>query len=370
MEKKVKPKVNINIESLFIGDEPEWGNPKTEIPVTRALSWYANQKDWKDSKKYTIDFAKTNKFSKQIIEKLTSSSEDLYKNLGFVCRMVTRGAPLDRQEWIKSRIDEIINYDSANAIVSNLTPTKVAISTKSIQDRMFDQASIYIAEIEGHVDDYIKNRKSTFKCYDWLIANSIKPIYLAQIKEHYAPWVTEITLANTKQDEDLVESYSHWTKKELTAFLQFINDIINDCDKYGSNTKTVKKVTKKKVVTADKKVAKLQYKKEDTESKLASVNPTDISAASQLWIYNVKYKKLGVYYAKDEAGFGIKGTTLENFDEVLSISKTLRKPLEILPIVTKGKKTDLKKLMKEIKTKEDKLTGRINSDTILVKVIK
>lgn len=372
MKPKVKPKVNINIESLFIGDEPEWGNPATELPLTRALSWYANQKDWKDSKSYAVDYAKKQKFPKDVIDKLSSSSEDLFKNLGFVCRMVMRGADLDREHWIKDRIDEIVNYDAGSAFVSSVSSNKTATvtSTKSIQDRVWEQATQYINEIEGHIDTYIKTKSVSFKTYDWLVANSVKPIYMKHIQDHYSPLLEELTLANTKKDEQLTESYSHWTKKELSSFISFITDIIKDCEKYSGNTKTVRKTRKKKVVPADKKVSKLQYKKEDTEFKLASIDPAQIIGAKQLWVFNVKYKRLGVYNSMDDAGFGVKGTTLEGFDTNLSISKTLRKPLEVLPVVIKGKKNDLKKLMNEIKTKEETLTGRINSDTILIKVIK
>ncbi len=365
MKKEIK-KYSVNVEALFVGDEPTFGDPKTELPLTRALSWYSNQKDWKDSKKYVLDYVKKNNYSKTIQEKLSSASEDLYKNLGFVCRMIMRGAQIDKQEWINTRINEIITYDKSTEIESELVPKE----TRSIQDRVFDQATQYINEIEGHVDHYIKNRTADFKCYDWLTANSIKPIYSKQIIDHYLPLKEELKLTVDKKDEQLVESYSHWTKKELTNYLSFITNIIDDCIKFGSNVKTVRKTRKKKVVTVDKKIAKLQYKKEDTETKIVSINPVEIIAAKQLWVYNTKYKKLGVYYSKDEAGFGVKGTTLENFDDNLSISKTLRKPLEVLPLVTKGKKNELKKIMGEIKTKEDVLTGRLNSDTILLKVIK
>ena len=357
----------VNLESIFIGDEPTWGDPKTELPIIRALSWYSNQKDWKDSKKYTLEYVKTNKFSNEIFDGLSSAHEDLFKNLGFVCRMIQRGATIDKSEWISSRIDEIIKVSSTKSLVSD---DDQKTETKSIQDRVFDQASLYIAEIDGHVDDYIKNRTSTFKCYDWLTANTIKPIYMSQIKEHYIPLIDEINCTIQKEDEQLVESYSHWSKKELSEYLKFVGGIIADCSNYGSNVKTTRNTKKKKVISADKKVAKLQYKKEDTESKIVSVNPTEIISATQLWIYNTKYKKLGVYYANDESGFSVKGTTIENFNDITSMSKTLRKPLEVLPLVSKGKKTDLKKIMSSIKTKEDKLTGRINSETILLKVVK
>jgi hypothetical protein len=120
----------------------------------------------------------------------------------------------------------------------------------------------------------------------------------------------------------------------------------------------------------DKKVAKVQYKKEDNEYKLASIAPTEIIGAMELWVFNTKYKKLGHYKAIDDSGFGIKGTTLLGYDETFSIQKTLRKPLEILTDFKKAKKPELKKFMANIKCKEAPLNGRINSDTILLKVVR
>jgi hypothetical protein len=369
--KKDKPRISVNVESLFIGDEPTWGD-KNEISVPRALSWYANQKDWKDSKKYAIDYAKSEKFAKSDLEKLSSSSEDLFKNLGFVCRMKSRGADLDKDVWIKERFAEILNFDVNSVIISSIaaqTVNKPVKVEKSIQDRVWEQATIYINEIEGRVDEFIKTRSSKFKCYDWLVSNSVKPTYMKQIQDHYTPLLEELSLAVSKSDDQLVESYSHWSKKELNSFISFISGIITDCENYTGNTKTVRKTRKKKVVPADKKVSKLQYKKEDTEYKIASVDPAQIIGAKQLWVFNVKYKKLGVYNSVDDSGFGVRGSTLEGFDANTSICKTLRKPLDFLPIVTKGKKVELRKLMATINSKESELTGRLNSDTVLLKVV-
>lgn len=369
--KKNKPRVSVNVESIFIGDEPTWGD-RNEISVPRALSWYANQKDWKDSKKYALDYAKSNNFPKKVFEKLSSSSEDLFKNLGFVCRMKSRGAILNKDSWIQERFNEILNFNENDAVVSSIVAQKINKETKpekSIQDRVWEQATVYINDIEGHIDEFIKTRSSKFKCYDYLVSSSIKPIYLKQIQEHYLPLLEELNLAVSKKDDQLVESYSHWSKKELNSFIAFVSGIISDCENYTGNTKTVRKTRKKKVIPADKKVSKLQFKKEDTEYKIASIDPAQIIGAKQLWIFNVKYKKLGVYNSLDDSGFGVRGTTLEGFDATTSISKTLRKPLDILPTVTKGKKVELRKLMSTINSKESELTGRINSDTVLLKVV-
>lgn len=366
--KKSKPRVNINIESLFVGDEPTWGDPKTELPITRALSWYANQMTEKESKKFTLEYIKANKYSKEIIDSVSSASDSLFKNLGFVCRVIQRGAELDKSDWINYRIKEIIDFKLEDVADSKLIPSTK--SDKSIQDRMFDQATQYINDIEGHIDTFIKTKEFDFKCYDWLVANSIKPIYLKQIQDHYKPLIEELTLTINKEDEQLVESYSHWTKKELNTYFKIIDSIIKDCENFGSNVKTVRKVRKKKVVTLDKKVAKLQYKKEDNEYKLASISSMEIIGALELWVFNTKYKKLGHYKSIDDSGFSVKGTSLLDYNENLSVQKTLRKPLEVLEDFKKAKKSELKKFMGNINCKESPLNGRINLDTILLKVVK
>lgn len=369
-----KAKTSVQVESLFVGEEPTYGT-KEEMSFIRSLNWYSNTKDPKDSKKYVLDYLKHNKYDKKVLEKVSSVHEDVFSNLGFVLRMKERGAPLteSQNKKVEELLSNIINYTPLNRILIEEDSKSSEKKDSTIQDRIYDQATQYINEIEGHVDEFIKTRQSNFKCYDWLTSISIKPIYISHIKDHYQPFFEEISLALSKEDEQLQESYLHWSKKELTNYLNFISEILKDCTDYANNTKTVRKTRKKKTVSADKKVSKLNYKKEDIKYKLVSINPSDIIGASRLWVFNTKTKKLGIYVSKDESGFSVKGTTIEGFDETLSIQKTLRKPEELLKPVL-DKKISNKKAQKEfwssIKTTETQLTGRINSDTILIKIIK
>lgn len=349
-----------NLKEYFNGKEPEWNTPK-EISIYRALSWYSNQYGAKESKKYTLDYVIKNNYSKEIISKLESSRDYLFKNLGFVCRVITRGANLDKS-WIDLKINEILSYEPKDE--------EETIPTKTVQDRVFEQATHYINEIEEHIDYIIKTKKiPAFNCYEWLSANQIKPVYTKQIIDHYTSLSLELDSTINKKDDQFVESYSHWTKKALKEYSGFVNHVISSCEEYSGNIK-IKKPRKKKTISFDKKVMNLKYKKEDLDNKIVSINPVEIFAAKNLWVFNVKNKTLGFYVAKDETGLSVKGSTIEGFDEVLSIQKTVRKPLEILPTVIKGKKGDLKNILKNLMTKETLLSGRINSDTVLLKTIK
>jgi hypothetical protein len=88
----------------------------------------------------------------------------------------------------------------------------------------------------------------------------------------------------------------------------------------------------------------------------------------ELWIYNSKTRKLGKYVASDFNELGVKGTTIINFDETKSVQKTLRKPAEQLKEFKAAGKVQLRKFLEEINAVDTKMNGRINEETILLKV--
>jgi hypothetical protein len=52
-----------------------------------------------------------------------------------------------------------------------------------------------------------------------------------------------------------------------------------------------------------------------------------------------------------------------------SVCKTAKKPNDVLSVVATGGKVALRNLLSTIKSKETPLTGRINKETILLKVV-
>jgi hypothetical protein len=102
--------------------------------------------------------------------------------------------------------------------------------------------------------------------------------------------------------------------------------------------------------------------------KLVSVNPADIIGAKELWVFNTKTRKLGKYVAAEYQELGVKGTSITGFDEKQSVAKTLRKPEEQLKEFKSAGKVALRKFLEDIKAVDIKLNGRINEDTVLLKV--
>jgi hypothetical protein len=85
-------------------------------------------------------------------------------------------------------------------------------------------------------------------------------------------------------------------------------------------------------------------------------------------VFNVKTRKLGKYVTTEFSELNVKGTTITGFDENASVQKTLRKPEEQLKEFKTAGKVVLRKFLDDIKAVDIKLNGRINEDTILLKV--
>jgi len=136
----------------------------------------------------------------------------------------------------------------------------------------------------------------------------------------------------------------------------------------AQEAKINKKPRAKKPTDKSKVVAKMKYLKQDDKLKLVSVNPEDIIGAGELWIFNTKTRKLGKYVAAEYQELGVKGTSIVGFDLNKSVQKTLRKPEEQLKEFKSAGKVQLRKFLDDIKAVDIKLNGRLNEDTILLKV--
>ena len=145
--------------------------------------------------------------------------------------------------------------------------------------------------------------------------------------------------------------------------------IFDDIDRLRANTKVTKIPRAKKPKASDKQVEKLNYKVQDDEAKLVSINPIMIPGKNKLFVYNTKQRVLAVYSNDSASGFEVKGSTVYNWDEKFSMSTTLRKPDDVLPqILTKTEK-QIEKVLSSLTTKVKKPTGRINKDCILLRVL-
>ena len=204
---------------------------------------------------------------------------------------------------------------------------------------------------------------SLFKNFG-LKGNAI-PIFQGMIEADY------ITLkeAYDKTCPDCVEAYSHIKKGDKSKMLKLYDSIYADLDKLKDSFKATRKARVRVPKSNDKQVSKLNYMKEDLNSKLTSIDPVLIPGKTKLWIYNTKQGKLTEFFTDNGSGFEIVGSTLKNFDPKLSKVTKLRKPDEILPQILNKSEFQIKKIWKELTTKIYEPTGRINKYCIIMRVI-
>ena len=235
----------------------------------------------------------------------------------------------------------------------------------SIQDRITNQVYDFVSSIEGVIDDFIiSNYKLKYDFYKQLTEAGCKSVHARKMRKIYLESYNELVDVYNKEDDYVQEAWSHLKPKTIQKMMDFNGMILDDIDLIIKNASAQRKPRKKKEVSTTKLLKTFKYQKESPEFKLVSINPEKIIGASELWIFNTRYKTLGVYYAQNTVrGFSVKGCTIQHFDKETSMQKTARKPMEALSGLNKR---SLKKSLKDMKTKDQILTGRINAQTILL----
>ena len=360
-------RVNPN-EPVWAAIDPNFSSYKKEKAY--ATTWMANSFSTKDLKDATIKYSKIHRKKEMKKFHYSSINQIYFVSVGKYCHIMNKGGLLSQYtlDWLDVKWKEL--EERGKDLVEE-TPTETKKPVVSIQERVREKISEYIAEIEEQVDLFSESGyKSEFDMYKWLMNNNVKAQPANAIADYYVPWCDELKETITKKDEQLVEGYSHMKPAQIKKFVEFLDNIIKDATTWGANQKTVRKTRTKKAPSIEKQIARIQYAKENKELKLVSINPALIIGCNQLWVFNTKYRKLMRYDASGPTGLSIKGTTLQGYDVETSMSKTVRKPNDVLPRVLNGGKIVIRKLMDELNSKSSVPNGRINGDTVLLRVVK
>jgi hypothetical protein len=352
----------LDANEKFVGKEPKFTDQITESELGSALSWYSNNKNSKDSHKYATDF-----FKKKYKLEVGSVIKSKPQQFGFICRILLNGGSLseERAKWFSDQVEEIKQE------VAKIQTEEVIDRVKkpNIQDRIREKADVCIGELEGQIDDLISSKfTANTSPYGIFHTLNIKDVQTKYILDWAKRKRLEYDYVLHTDESDIKEGYSNFKKTELKKMIGFFDQVILDCSKIS--TTVTRKPRKRKAKSPAQIVSKMKFCKEFTDLKLVSIDPETIVGANQLWVYNTKNRKLGIYHAIDASGLMVKGSTITNFAESRSIQKTLRKPDLVLKEVLTGGKVALRNIIGNIRAVESNLTGRINADTILVRIVK
>lgn len=238
----------------------------------------------------------------------------------------------------------------------------------SVQDHIDVLARKHAAEFDAAIDDFCMYGESEFDAPSYLKANEVSSVVAKRIGSYYGDHLTEVEAAYNKEDEQLIEGYSLFTRPHLRRYIEFVRGLVAACNTSASQTKVTRKPPKRKEKSPSALVSRVRYKAQDDALKLVSVAPVKIVGATEAWMFHTKYRKLFRYVAMEGSAFTVKGATLKNFDVEASHAKTIRKPDAFFADFMNANKRASAKLFDEIKSTPAKVTGRFNEDLLIVKV--
>ena len=351
-----------------------------------AMKYYRMESTGKELKGKVIDWMGKNGYDKKTIASFKKTKDNRCSlTVGSIAACLLKGMQSTRPDfnngrdtatWLGKEIAKIIDEgknDIDEEAVKAAEADKPVVYTPSIQERTRDAALLMTEEIETAYEAFQADPENfdpkAFKMLNLLKGKGAKAAHARIIRDFYAGDLAELNeLASGEGDEQLKEGYKHRTRKQIKNFIAFLQEIESACNMLMQEAKVNKKPRKTKAVSKDKLVAKLKFKKTDEPLKLVSVNPADIIGAQELWVFNSKTRKLGKYVAEEFKELGVKGTTITGFSEMKSVQKTLRKPTEQLAAFKAAGKVVLRKFLEDINAVDTKMNGRLNEETLLLKV--
>lgn len=345
------------------GDGVQVSSDNYKSDLVRALNHYNTIADDKEKKEWFIKYIAAQ--DKKLATALSKVDEYHFRHAGVLVRLLDGGTVLQEkeQQFLQERTEYLTKLAGAHR--TKTKPTEVShVATVSIQQRMDDKAHELAGEIEGAIDEFIVNKSTDFSTRGYLTSKQVTAPIAKRIGEFFVGRRDELYEALAGEDKQLVEGYSNFTKRELKKFAEFMSSIVDDCSQMVQTAKATRAPRAKKAVNPAKLVSKMKYMKEFSELKLKSINPIQVLACTELWVYNTKYRKLQVYRA-EYGNLSVKGTTIVGYSLKDSQSMTLRKPDEFFKNTSIGKRA-LNGSVKKLTTKPSTPNGRINEECVLL----
>ena len=359
---------------------------KKEIVRRKGAALIPIQRGWEATKYYfqievtkkdIVGYIKTyvkNNFTKAQARKILAAPEYKFNIPHYGCTAFWLNSKLDIDEKIQPFVNGIKKHcteliDIGGEILNEKKNEKKVVISISPMERLQKKISETIMQdLLDLEDQWIEGEKVTIDLYKLFQTHSLSGSATLPVRQVVEGWLIDYEDAYHKRDEQAVEGYSHLKRPELNRRIKSCQDMLLDLDKIQSAAKANRKIRTPKVKAADKQVAKVQYKKEDPEFKLVSINPILLIGSRRLYAFHCKERYLIEYCTQSVNGFEISGTTIKNIDSVNSRQVRLRKPDEFIPIALNKTVKQIDTEWKKLTTKTTIPTGRINKDIILLRV--
>ena len=264
-------------KSLSAGSEPVWNldpaesdNALIQSEMHRCLNWYSVA--WKNTQSsakaaFIEYFQSIGTPARTLIQLKAVDEQHFCSSVAVIARMIACGQSLPesitgklaveskRLLAIASKVNipEASDNDVGNPPVGFRERLESGIESKTHE---------YLAMIEEETDKFLDSYESKFSTYDFLVAHSIKGVYLPRIASWFQAVIDELEVVESGADEDLTEAYSTTSSDELLKYKAFLMGIIADCNRWEIDLKRIAKPKKKtkKVISAAKRKRELNKK--------------------------------------------------------------------------------------------------------------
>lgn len=383
---RIKGRKNrVTIEDKYLGPEPWWDEdnpqPKEELikpgrEWMKGSQWYNYFYKAKDFIPFVIRYAEeVHGFDKKQIQAIKALPDyKINQGASAISRLHFRGF-IHPQEWhdrvLKALLEKV---ELGKEILKTKTAEKKAAPPPiSPAQRAYNNMieTVHADWDEKVIDEWMDgNFKPDFNLYEIWKLHGLKGNVINAFREKVQFEYDVISDAYNNNCDQAVEAYSHITRRNQKKMLKTMETIFTDLDKLKDSFKAVRMPRTKKPKASDAQVAHLQYKQEDIDAKVTSINPVLIPGKEMLFVYNTKQRVLTQYITTSTKGFEVGGTSIKNFEPNSSKTTRLRKPEDILPeILNLTPKQIEKRVWDKLTTKINTPTGRINKDCILLRVV-
>ena len=364
-----------SLDDIHYGPEPARGYFE-DHSIHDFFGWYNYMWDRNKSMTALIKYAQkfgyknAKKFKKLYIPStLAYIATGLENGLNFPKPKKANDLETGTQYYYALIHEELRQFNKKAQVISDEDFDKEQIvknKRKTVQEHIAAKVNSLLGDIDYAIDVW---DVEVFNTYKYLTDKQVSSTVASKIPEQYQDLIDEVTEALEGKSKQLKEAYAFMNTKEKRGYIAFVRKIQTDAERYAENHKPVRKAKKIKLISAEDKVKKLNFLKEDEDNKLTSIEPSEIIGAELLFLFNSKTNQLSYYHTTDRGGLDVKGASIKNFDTDTSAVKKLgAKTTYFLDRVLGGGKITLNKIMNEINSKASEATGRVNNNMIILKV--
>ena len=288
------------------------------------------------------------------VDGVKSVPDWLFSNYGAIVHMKSRGIVIEEYSELRNKVIQKINEYKLQKIVDE----PVQEEQKQVK---VDNYSHVASVLDGLMDDFIHDKKP-FNVQAYISSNNVDKNSASKLKEAYL--ILKKELIST--DEQLIEAWEYLGKVYKKKVIEKIDELIVAFNSLIQTSKISARKAKPKSPLMT--VSKVQYMQEDKSLGIKSIHPSKLVNCQECWIYNVKLRRLFHYVKLPDVMITVKGTTLVGFDEDRSSGKIIRNPEKYFSELNNATTKKYVQMYSDIKATESKATGRLNTDSIILKV--